>query len=188
MRTNKNITIKPVDRSTWADFQTLFQSRGGPSYCWCMAWRMTKEELNHNDPASRKKCIKRRVWSHTPIGLLAYDGHEAVAWCSIAPRETYQRLGGDESLEDVWSIVCFYIKREYRRKGLTAVLIENSKGYAKKHGAQYLEAYPVDIDSPSYRHMGFVKTFKKQGFHLVKGAGTRRYVMTCMLKNKRTTS
>ena len=177
----KKIKVKPVDKNNWKDFETLFKSKGAPSYCWCMAWRMTKDELKHNNSASRKKFIKQRVWSKTPIGLLAYIDDEAIAWCSIAPRETYQRLGGDERLEGVWSIACFFIKKEHRDQGLIDVLIENAKKYARKNGAKYLEAYPVDPDSPSYRFMGFIKTFEKADFDFVKKAGTRRNVMTCKL-------
>ena len=179
--TIKKIKVKPVDKKTWVDFETLFKSKGGPSYCWCMAWRMTKDELKYNNSISRKQFIKRRVWSKTPIGLLAYVDQEPIAWCSIAPRETYQRLGGDERLEDVWSIACFFIKKEYRDQGLIDVLIENAKRYARKNGAKYLEAYPVETDSPSYRFMGFIQTFEKADFNFVKKAGTRRNVMTWKL-------
>ena len=140
-----------------------------------------KDELKHNNSTSRKKFIRQRVSSKTPIGLLAYVDEETIAWCSIAPRETYQRLGGDESLKDVWSIACFFIKKEYRDKGLIDLLIENAKKYAGKNGAKYLEAYPVETDSPSYRFMGFIHTFEKAGFVFVKKAGTRRHVMTCRL-------
>lgn len=51
----------------------------------------------------------------------------------------------------------------------------------EKNGAKYLEAYPVDPDSPSYRFMGFVKTFEKVDFTFLKRAGTRRNVMICKL-------
>jgi hypothetical protein len=181
MTTTKNIKVKPVGESNWKDFEVLFKSKGGPSYCWCMTWRMTKDELKHNNPVSRKKFIKQRVSSKTPIGLLAYVGNEAIAWCSIAPRETYQRLGGDESLENVWSIACFFIKKEFRDKGLIDLLVENAKKYARKNGGKYLEAYPVETDSPSYRFMGFKHTFEKADFNFVKKAGTRRHIMICKL-------
>jgi GNAT superfamily N-acetyltransferase len=113
---------------------------------------------------------------------LAYLDNEPIAWCSVAPRETHQRLGGDEKLENVWSITCFYIKKEFRKQGFTKLLIEQAIAFAKKNGAQYVEAYPVEPDSPSYRFMGFVKTFEKAGFHFVKMAGKRRHVMTKKVK------
>jgi GNAT superfamily N-acetyltransferase len=179
MAINGTIVIKPVDKDNWHDFETLFESKGGPSYCWCMAWRMTAEELKNNTSSKRKEYIRQRVWDGVPIGILAYQNGDAIAWCSIAPRETYRRLGGDETLENVWSIACFYIKKEFRDKGLLDILIEKAKDYAKENGAKHVEAYPVEPDSPSYRFMGFIRTFEKVGFRLVKMAGTRRHVMVC---------
>lgn len=177
MATDKTVEVKPVTNSTWKDFERLFGSKGAPKYCWCMAWRMNKEELKQNSSSNRKKFIKKRVNAETPIGLLAYSDNEPIAWCSIAPRETYERLGGDESLEKVWSIACFFIKREFRDQGLVDKLISAAKKYAKKNGAKFLEAYPVEPDSPSYRFMGFIKSFEKAGFSFVKKAGSRRHVM-----------
>lgn len=138
---------------------------------------MTKEELKNNTPKARKIYLRERVDRKIPIGLLGYEKDIAVAWCSIAPRETYQRLGGDESKPEVWSLVCFYIKKEFRDKGLLDQLIEEAKKYARRNGARYLEAYPVKPDSPSYRFMGFISSFEKAGFEFVKTAGTRRHVM-----------
>lgn len=181
MLTAKKPTVKPVSQTNWDDFEALFKTKGGPSYCWCMAWRMTREELKDNTSVNRKKWIKNRVDAKTPVGLLAYLDGEPIAWCSIAPRDTYQRLGGDESLADVWSIACFFIKKENRGQGLTELLIGEAKKYAKKNGAKHLEAYPVEPDSPSYRHMGFVPMFEKADFSFVKKAGSRRHVMTCPL-------
>jgi len=175
------ISVKPIGPKNWEDFETLFESKGGPKYCWCMVWRATKEEQQHNTAANKKKFIHQRISDGTPVGLLAYHEQAPIAWCSIAPRETYLRLGGDESLENVWSLACFFIKKDYRSQGILEELIAHAKKYAKKNGAKYLEAYPVDTDSPSYRFMGFVPTFEKTGFDFIKKAGTRRHVMTCKL-------
>jgi GNAT superfamily N-acetyltransferase len=178
MSTENNIKVKPVDKANWNDFELLFESKGAPGYCWCMVWRMRKEELKQNNSACRKEFIKQRVFSGIPIGLLAYVDDKPIAWCSIAPRETHERLGGDESLDNVWSLTCFFIKKEFRKKGLTNFLLEKAMEYAKKNGAAYVEAYAVEPNSPSYRFMGFVNTFEKAGFTFVKKAGTRRHVMT----------
>lgn len=173
---------KPVDKDNWKDFEAFFESKGAPGYCWCMAWRMTKEELKNNTSANRKKFIHERIQQNIPIGLLLYQDDEPVGWCSVGPRETHQRLGGDKRITDVWSVTCFYIKKNFRKKGFVTQLINEAKKYAKKNGAKYLEAYPVAPDSPSYRFMGFVETFDHAGFTFVKKAGTRRNVMTCKLE------
>lgn len=169
--------VIPVDRNNWEDFEKLFESKGAPSYCWCMAWRMNKEELKNNNSKSRKGYIKKRVDAKIPIGQLGYEENTPMAWCSIAPRDTYERLGGDETKDNVWSLVCFFIKREFRDKGYLHELLEEAIKYARKNGAKYLEAYPVKPDSPSYRFMGFIHNFEKTGFKFIKNAGTRRHVM-----------
>lgn len=173
-----NLEFHEVDTSRWEDFERLFESRGGPKSCWCMVWRSGAK--TSKGPA-RKSAIKQHVAEGIPIGLLGYLHSEPVAWCSIAPRTTYRGLGGqkdaDEYPEVVWSLACFFIRRELRGEGLTKQLIEAAVQHAAKQGATVVEAYPVDPDSPSYRFMGYVQTLSSAGFHEVGRAGTRRHVM-----------
>lgn len=175
------INCKPVDAKTWKDLVDLFESKGGPHNCWCMVWRNMKEGASRSDKVAKKASLKKYITNKTPIGLLGYLGKEAIAWCSIAPRESFRELSGDESLTDVWSLVCFYIKREFRHQNITSNLIKAALKYAKLKGAKYVEAYPVDPDSPSYRFMGFKLTFEKVGFSFNHKAGQRRNVMIIQL-------
>jgi GNAT superfamily N-acetyltransferase len=131
--------------------------------------------------AEKKESMNRRVLDGVPVGILAYHGEEPVAWCSIAPRETYRALGGDETKPDVWSLLCFFVRRSHRGRNLSARLIGEAVGYAGRNGARYVEAYPVDPESPSYRFMGFTGMFEKAGFREVKRAGKRRRVMILAL-------
>lgn len=169
--------IYPLRIENWADFENLFLSKGILRNCWCMTWRMTKEEQRTNTPDYRKEYMKERVMSGVPVGLLAYDGNEAVAWCSVGPKSTHRGLGGNTSLPNIWSLTCFFILPAYRRRGLAHTMIAAAKQYAKENEGKYLEAYPVLPDSPSYRHMGLVETFKKEGFAPTGMAGSRRRVM-----------
>ena len=172
---------RPVDESNWSDLEALFESKGGPHNCWCMVWRNMLEGTDRASKSDKKDALKQYVSAKKPVGLLCYDRSEAIAWCSIAPRESYRELSGDQSLPDVWSLVCFFIKRNYRQKGLSEVLLQQAILYAKDNGAKYVEAYPVDPDSPSYRFMGFKPVFDKMGFEFKHKAGQRRYVMTITL-------
>lgn len=173
-----------VTAKRWPDFVRLFERRGGPSYCWCMAWRTEGAKTHELDKAGRKAAMARRVRRSIPIGLLGYLDDEPMAWCSIAPRETYRPLGGPEEPSEpgaVWSIACFFIDRRIRGQGVTHQFLEAAIAHAKARGASVIEAYPVDPDSPSYRFMGFVSTFEEEGFEEVGLAGTRRHVMRLVL-------
>ncbi len=172
------LIFHPVTTDRWTDFEQLFESRGGPHGCWCMAWRTNENKKTIPGKAGKKVSMKDRVDHDTPIGLLAYSDKRPIAWCSIAPRDTYRSLGGDETKDGVWSLACFFVKRPFRNMGVTSRFLAAAIDYAKENGAQYVEAYPVAPDSPSYRFMGFVPTFEKAGFQFVKSAGSRRKVMT----------
>ncbi|MFY1825247.1 N-acetyltransferase family protein [Myxococcus fulvus] len=177
----QTLTFHAVDEKRWVDFARLFERRGGPGYCWCMVWRAQGEEARRAGRAERKAAMRKRVKQGTPIGLLGYLGDEPVAWCSIAPRETYREgLGGLDAPEDtpgsVWSLTCLFIAREARGQGMTRQLIEAAIAHARKEGAKVLEAYPVDPESPSYRFMGFVGSYEALGFQAVGREGSRRHV------------
>ena len=132
---------------------------------------------------ARKRRMLSRIETDVPVGLLGYDGDTPVAWVSIAPRDTYRRLGGPEPEdgENIWSLACMFTLCAYRGKGMGHSLIAAAIAHAKKHGATAVEAYPVDPDAPSYRFMGFVPAFEQAGFKHLGKAGTRRNVMRLAL-------
>lgn len=169
--------FRPIDTESWSDFEMLMESKGSPHNCWCTAWIDIEKKNKKPEKSEKKASIKKRIKNGTPIGLLAYSNNEPIGWCAVAPREAYKPLGGDETKDQVWSVVCFFIKRDFRGQSLTNLLLEEAIEYAKNHGAKYIEGYPVAPDSPSYRFMGFKSTFKKANFKFIKNAGSRRNVM-----------
>ncbi|HJR76985.1 MAG TPA: GNAT family N-acetyltransferase [Nitrospiraceae bacterium] len=181
-RTAGKLTFHEVDAARWDDFVRLFQAKGSPHYCWCMAWRATPDEVTLDGPG-RKLAMQKRVRAGTPVGLLGYQGQEPVAWCSIAPRTTFRGLVSTDSSDNgIWSITCFFVLRRLRRAGIAKKLLGAALRHAREHGAKLVEAYPVEADSPSYRHMGFVSMFEKAGFRQVGRQGTRRHVMQRKLR------
>ncbi len=170
-----NLTCKPVTQATWPDLESLFEGKGGPSYCWCMAFRKIAPGA---DKADRKDALRGRVADGVPVGLVYYDAATPVAWSSIAPRETYQKLGGPEEPDEViWSLACMYIRRDLRGWGLTRQMVALAEQEAVAQGATVIEATPVDPESPSYKFMGTVPFFAAAGYAEVARAGTRRHVM-----------
>ncbi len=174
-----------VGQERWDDLAFLFETRGGPKNCWCMVWRATPAEAKRPTGKSRRTALRSRVASGASVGILGYHEGVPMAWCSIAPRSTYRRLGGpDDVAEDpdaVWSLVCFFVKREYRGHGVTGQLLQAAIEHARRRGAKIVEAYPVDPDSPSYRFMGYIRVFERTGFKKAAGAGTRRHIMRLKL-------
>jgi hypothetical protein len=57
-----------------------------------MRWRMTSTQFQRSTKEERAEALERLVREGTPVGVLAYFDGEPVAWCSVAPRETYAGL------------------------------------------------------------------------------------------------
>lgn len=176
------LRVAEVSADTWHDFETLFESKGGPSYCWCMTWRATPAEKKHTQSDARKQAIYKRIQEAVPIGLIGYVNDVPVAWCSIAPRSTHRRLVSDRSPDEgTWSVTCFFVARSYRHQGIARSMLDAAVRHARSKGAKVVEGYPVDSDSPSYRFMGFVSTFAEAGFHECGREGSRRHVVRLKL-------
>jgi GNAT superfamily N-acetyltransferase len=68
----------------------------------------------------------------------------------------------------VGSLSCLYVRKGYRRKGVTAALIAVALQAAKRAKAPALEAYPLDADlTPSASGTGYASTFARAGFKTV---------------------
>ncbi len=181
----------PADVNNWGDLESLFEGRGGPHYCWCMAWRTKPPEVRQARGSARQEILKRifkeRVDQGVPVGMIGYCGGAPAGWVSVAPRESYRPLNGlhDPNRSDgsVWSIACFYIQRKLRGAGLCRWLAAAAVEYARSMGADMVEAFPADDDSPSYGFMGRTGMFRDLGFKPAGRAGARRTVMRLKFEN-----
>lgn len=147
-----------------------------------MRWRATSTEFKRLGKAGRGEALRRMVGAGTPVGILAYADGEPVGWCSIAPRETYAALERSRvlpRLDDVptWSVVCFFVDRRFRGRGLTLELLEAAVDYARSQGAEVVEGYPKPEGVASYTYMGSATTFRRAGFRdVTPRAGSRPIV------------
>ena len=143
------LAFRPVTQATKDDFTAVFEGPGGPKYCWCMAFRATRDELKDTKSPARRRQMLGRIDAGTPVGLVGYLDGKPVAWVSVAPKDTFHGLGGPEPRdgEVVWSLTCMYVRRALRGAGHAHELIGAAAAHARARGATVLEAYPVDPDS-----------------------------------------
>ena len=120
-------------------------------------------------------------------------GDEPIAWVSLGPRETFPPLERSRTLvrvdeQPVWSIVCFFVAKPYRRQGLMIKLLRGAVAYAASQGAQIVEGYPVDppagerVSGGMEGYMGLASTFRKAGFVEVARPSERRKIMRRFVK------
>jgi len=136
--------------------------------------------------ASSAEKFSERIVASLPSGLIAFDADVAIGWCQLTSREALPWLDHRWKPVDevsVWSISCFYVRKGYRRRGVTFALIHAAVKAAKKAGAQALEAYPLDAKlSPSASGTGYVSTFARAGFKTVAHRTASRPIMRLKLR------
>jgi GNAT superfamily N-acetyltransferase len=154
-----------------------------------MWWRLERAKWAKQQGEKNRRAFRKIVGTGVPTGVLAYLGQEPVGWCAIAPREHYSRLARSRVLspvddETVWSVTCFFVRKEHRRSGLTSQLLQAAMQYAHKQGAKIIEGYPQDPrrgEMPdAFGYTGFVSVFLQVGFEEVARRSATRPIMRLM--------
>ena len=185
-KTVLELDFHPVTPERWVDLEKLFGPRGAIGGCWCMWWRIKRVEFEQGQGDGNHEAMSSIVEAGKVPGILAYSAGEPVAWCSIAPRGEFSVLDRSPVLkrvdhQPVWSIVCFFMAKDYRHQGLSAIMLQAAVEYASQHGARIVEGYPiepkVDRTPDIYAFTGMASTFKKLGFQEVARRSGSRPIM-----------
>jgi GNAT superfamily N-acetyltransferase len=186
------VEVRPLTPERWQHLEVLFRSAAWPSHCWCMEFRRDGREFSRNWGDGNRKAL-RELAGQQPIGLLAYTDGVPVGWCAVAPMKDYSRfkrswiarpVEGEEPPEGTWSVVCFFIHRRYRRRGVTKALLAGAVEFAAEHGAPAIEGYPVRPKDGPYDNRaafpGTVPLFQGALFEPVDSAAPTRSNRTIM--------
>ena len=180
------LKIQPVTPKRWADFELVMGPRGACGGCWCMSWRLSKSQFEKQKGATNKQQMKKLISNGEIPGILAYHKKQPIAWCSVAPRDCFPRLDKARTLKrvddsPVWSIVCLYILKEYRRMGVSSRIIKAAAEYAVKKGGHIVEAYPVEMTDKSWPDpflwTGTASAYRAAGFKEVLRRSPTRPIM-----------
>ena len=190
------LTTKPLTPSRWSDFEAVFQSKGCSIArgCWCMYYRQSGAPLRPPRGKSlaemNRESIRELVETRKFTGILAYEGKTPVGWLSFGPRQDFAKLAKSPVMkpvdeQPVWSVICFVVPSEHRRRGVACALLNGAIDYAARKGAKILEAYPVDKPHPSRDDslwFGTKSMFDTAGFREVARRKPHRPVVRLFLR------
>lgn len=181
--------VHPVTPERWTDLVQLFD-RAIVRTCFCMFYRKSG---NTGAGADNRAAMRRLVDGGTVPGLIGYRDGVPVAWVSLGPREGYARLQRSPVMKPVddrpvWSIVCFFVRREARGQGFSRKMLKAAVDYARSQGARLLEAYPVDKPErshPDFMFFGAKSMYDRAGFTEVARRRPTRPVVRRRLRRPR---
>ena len=182
----EKLEILPLTPDNWPDFELFFGEHGSHDGCWCMWFRQTNAEAERQYGEGNRKALKQIVDDGSIPGLIAYIDGVPAGWVSVAPRSEYSRLARSRVMkpvdeQPVWSVVCFYIAKPFRKQNLSTKLLKAAVDYAQQCGAEIVEGYPVDpivgtfSDASAYH--GTMSAFEKIGFKEVARRSKGRPIM-----------
>jgi GNAT superfamily N-acetyltransferase len=189
--------IAAATESKWADVLEVFKGSGDRD-CWCQYWRQSSTNYSQRVLGPGKAVLQRQVKEGPPPGLIAYVDDKPIGWLGLWPRERMERLVRSRTIpkvdeQEVWSIVCFYIRVGSRRQGVARALLEGAVEFARKNGVAILEAYPIDPEGSRVEvtsaYVGFTPMFEAVGFRRVveteaRSAGRPRVLMRLAVSRK----
>ena len=171
------ITFEPLSKKTWPLFVRLFGARGACGNCWCMYFRLKKDDfVQGKENEGNKERMKELVWSGAPTGVLGIYEGQAIGWCAFAPREDHLKLANSRvhkpiDNKPVWSITCFYIDKNFRRMGVSVAMLNGLIGVAREQKIKVVEAYPTiptqEKLPDSFAWIGLYRSFEDAGFEIV---------------------
>ncbi len=189
-------TAMPLDETTFADLEALFGRPGGSIVrgCWCMYYRKSgKVSVSGAAGPANRELLHDLVEAGTSPGLVGYLDGVPVGWISLGPREDYLKLARSRVMKplddaEVWSIVCSYVDKAHRGRGVQRRLLAAAIDFARDNGARLLEAYPVDKAERShddFMFFGSRSLYERAGFREVVRRSPTRVVMRRALRPRR---
>jgi GNAT superfamily N-acetyltransferase len=162
----------PVIAERWPDLVELF-NRPIVRTCFCMYYRKTGKATGAG--VVNRQAMQALVQQGTVPGLIGYEDGVPVAWVSLGPRDDFPKLRRSPIMKPVddlpvWSIVCFFVDRDTRGRGLAARMLDAAIDFARSQGARLIEAYPVDADTqrdPDSMFFGAKSMYDRAGFREV---------------------
>ena len=179
--------IRPLDTTTWDAFVQLAERHNGVwGGCWCTWFHPAWAEKGESSAGNRDH-KERLVHEGRAHAALVFDGEVAVGWCQYGSPDELPSIyhlkeynAGLDKAPD-YRITCFFIDRNYRRKGVAAVALHGALDLIAKAGGGVVEAYPQDTQgkrtSGSFLYNGTRTLFEKAGFSYDRPKGKNHCVM-----------
>lgn len=186
-----DLHIDPVTPDRWEDLKKLFGPRGAMGGCWCMWWRLKRSEFDRQKGEGNQAALRAIVEAGEIPGLLAYQEGQPVGWVSLGPRDDFPVLERSRILKrvddlPVWSVVCFFLAKPYRRQNLSLKLLQAAVDFARIQGAQIVEGYPEEPRPGQPPHpfvfTGLASTYRQVGFVEVLRRSETRPIMRYLIR------
>ncbi len=116
----------------------------------------------HSKNRRDKKSLVDDDRSH---GVLLYDRESPIGWCAYGLKQefpridngrNYRRMNLENDPEKLWRITCFFVDRDYRKKGVAKVALIAALSSIKAKGGGVVEATESMFERQKFKVVGLL--------------------------------
>lgn len=176
------VICEPLASGALAGLDALFERVGSHCYCRYFEFQGDKNDWQARlafAPEENRRELHERARIAELAGIVARTPERVVGWMKLErasalpklyaqrPYRALPRLGPDR--EGVFTVACFLIDPEWRRRGVASALLSRGIEAARAAGAHSLEAFPRRAEDVSDEQLftGPLALYLKQGFVVI---------------------
>lgn len=160
--------MKPEHASDWFDFfdHRAFADHQDWKGCYCTGPFTPRMKEYENTSRKRRDYATWLVVKGIMRGYLAFEHGKVVGWCNVNDKSAFSKLQDVQTDEEnVISITCFVIQKEYRGKGIAQKFLDKIIEDAKINKKKIIEAYPRPNAKTEFGNFhGPYSMYEKNGF------------------------
>ncbi len=172
---------------TWEPYAALMERHKGVwGGCWCLVFHEGQKKDGYDERRARKRAMVQAGQSHA---ALVFDRDRAIGWAQYGPRAELPHIknrraydaGAEGETPADWRITCFFVDKDYRRRGVGTRALEAALGEIAGAGGGSIEAFPEATlgrkTSAGFLWNGTLGMFEQTGFAPVRKIGKHRWVV-----------
>ncbi len=169
-----NITVKPLSPALLEDYLIFFDNDAfadnphwAACYCRCHHFDHKKCDFDSTKAEENRTAVIDLIKNGTLRGYLAYDGDKPIGWVNANHRNNFTAIPYEkiDNTENIGSLMCFIISKDYRRKGIAKMLLNAACDGFKRQGLNFAEGYPVlDVEGDDKNYHGPLSFYLSTGF------------------------
>jgi len=172
--------LTPDLANTFIDFMSGLDFGHEPhwNHCYCryhhssLPWEEWKGRSGKENQEEAREAIKAGRMK----GYLVFDGDKCIGWCNANDAGEFARLREEAGKkidpgQKVGCIICYTIHPDYRRQGISKLLLQKAVEGFRVEDYDAVLALPVNFDNPVMRYRGTASMYRGAGFEEIEKNG-----------------